>query len=66
MTTYTITDQITGRTAEVESYDIAETITPWYPEATDEITDAIAALESTVRRGEYTGELESFLQVTVS
>lgn len=62
---FTITDNITGQAVTVEYFDIAESITPWYPEAPVEITEAIAALETAVTRGESTHELEALLDVTV-
>jgi len=62
---FTITDNITGQTVTVERFDIAESITPWYPEAPVEITEAIATLETAVTRGESTHELEALLDVTV-
>lgn len=34
-----------GRRATVAVYDVAETITPWFPEAPPEVTAAIATLQ---------------------
>lgn len=61
-----ITDTITGREAIIhDASDIADTITPWYPEAPAEVTDAIRDLQTAVMRGEYTGGLEESLALRI-
>ena len=63
--TYTITDTTTGATATTDAYGIAESIRPWYPEATDDILTAIDDLENAVRSHAYYGELAAYLGVEV-
>lgn len=63
----TITDEAgTSGTVTVESYDVADTIRPWYPEAPAEVTEAIDALQVALNRGEYTGDLEAYLGITIT
>lgn len=62
----TITDTITSATATVETYEVAETIAAWYPEAPAETIAAIADLETALLRGTPTDDLEAFLSVSVS
>lgn len=62
----TVTDIAgTSGTVTVEAYDLAAAITPWYPEAPAEVTDAIAGLQDAINRGEDTGALSEFLAITV-
>lgn len=62
---FTITDNITGQAVTVEYFDIAEAITPWFPECDGETTRVIADLEAAVTRGESLHGIEEFLDVTV-
>ena len=49
----TLTDTITGQSATCSVYDIAATLTPWYPDADAEILDVIADLERVVLAERY-------------
>ena len=49
----TITDKMTHETATIPSHDIVETITPWFPAPTPEITEAIAKLQDAVEAGSH-------------
>ena len=44
----TITDTTTDATVTCDPYDLAETITPWYPDAPQEVLDAIAELQRVI------------------
>jgi hypothetical protein len=63
---YTITDIAgTSGTVTVDARDLAETITPWYPEAPAEVYEVIEALQDQLLRGEDTGGAQEYLGVTV-
>jgi len=63
---FTITDTTTDTQVTVEyAEDVAAAILPWYPEAPAEVTDAINELQDALLRGAYTGDLETYLAVTV-
>ena len=63
----TITDTITGRTVTCDPYDLAEAITPWYPDAPQEVLDAIAELHQLLTTERYPDidGLCTYLAVTV-
>jgi hypothetical protein len=61
----TVTDTITGRSVTVERYEVADAITPWYPDAPADVTTAIADLQDGITRGEYLGDLVEFLSIEV-
>lgn len=59
----TITDTAgTSGSVTVESYDA---IRPWYPEAPDEVYQAIEELQAAIDRNEDTGGLTQYLAITV-
>lgn len=65
MRTYSIVDNLASNTAEnVE--DIQETITPWFPEAPQDVLDVIEDLAKLAARGDYFGEQENMLGITVT
>jgi hypothetical protein len=68
--TYTLTDQNTGAVAVgIDSAQIAATLRPWFAGDYDqaaEVASVIEELETRVRRGEYYGEQEAYLGVTVT
>lgn len=66
MSEVTITDTVgTSGTVLVESTDVAEAITPWYPEAPQEVLDVIQTLQKNLNEGRsYTEELE-YLGITI-
>lgn len=49
----TITDTITGQQATCSTFDISDTIGPWYPEADEITTEAIAAFADTISSERY-------------
>lgn len=56
----------TGGRVTVDRAGAATAIQGWYPEAPTEVTEALAQLQSTLDRGEYTGGLEAFLGIAIS
>ena len=66
MSTYTITDQISGIVKVVDSYDIATTLKGLNPDAPAEVLAVCESLESKLHRGDYYGDDEAFLQVEVT
>ncbi|MDN5667053.1 MAG: hypothetical protein L0G87_01490 [Renibacterium salmoninarum] len=64
MRTYTITDNLVDHVA-VEVTDIVEAITPWFPGAPQDVLDAIEDIAKLAARGEYLGEHEAMLGITV-
>ena len=63
----TITDKVgTSGTASVDKADAADALRPWYPEAPAEVTEAIEKLQAALNRGEYTGDLETYLGIEIS
>jgi hypothetical protein len=66
MTHVIIADQnAPNRRSTCASHDIAETIAPWFPQAPDEVRDAIEGLQHAVIAGEYHGELAAYLGVRI-
>jgi hypothetical protein len=65
MTRVSIVDQNAPHVATVDADDIAETITPWFPQAPAEVLDAIEQLQAAVLAGEYHGELAAYLGLVV-
>ena len=62
----TITDRVgTSGTVTVDKDDAGEAIRPWYPEAPAEVTEAIENLQIALTRGEYTGDLETYLGIEI-
>lgn len=67
MSTYTITDQITGNVVtDVDRYEIATTLKGLNPGAPANVLAVCESLESKLHRGEYLGDDEAFLQVEVT
>lgn len=64
----TITDNLGGQTIVADTADVAEALTPWFTDAPAEITEAIAALATAARRGEWeaVNGLATYLEVTVT
>jgi len=59
MSAITLTDTITGQsTGQIDTDDIVDALTPWYPDAPAEITDAIAELQRLMRAGDWAGANE--------
>lgn len=55
-----------GRVAErVAPEDVAEAIRPWFPEATDDIENAIDELQGCLMRDEYHDDLAQYLDLSV-
>lgn len=65
-TSYTITDT-TGDSGAVTvaSYDIADTLTSWYPEAPAEVLEQVQELQDVIARGGDYGPVATYLGVTV-
>ena len=63
----TITDTTTDATVTCDPYDLAETITPWYPDAPQEVLDAITELQQllTTERYPYIDGLCTYLAITI-
>lgn len=62
----TITDTAgTSGSVTVESHDVADAIRPWYPEATDEVYQAIEELQAALNRNEDTGGMCEYLSITI-
>lgn len=56
MSAITITDDVTGQTTGlIDTDSIIDALTPWYPEAPEEITTAIAALQDHMESGDWPG-----------
>ena len=67
MSTYTITDQVSGIVyAGIDRYDIATTLKGLDPDAPAEVLAVCESLESKLHRGDYYGDDEAFLQVEVT
>lgn len=49
-----------------DTNDLATTITPWYPDAPAEVTNAITELQATINRGEDYAELAAYLAVDIT
>ena len=49
----------------IEPHDIIDTITPWYPGAPEEITQAIADLQEAVLTGQPTDALTAYLDISI-
>lgn len=61
-----ITDMVaTYGSVTVAPGDVTESITRWYPEAPDEIVEAIDALQNALMRGRRTTELEAYLGLSI-
>jgi len=66
MRKFNILDQINGTKLEnVATCDIAEQLLTICVEPPAEVLEAIAELEGTVMRGEYSGDLEAYLAITL-
>lgn len=50
----TVTDIHTHQFAEIYPGDFADTVTPWFPAAPAEVTDAIAEVQKQLNAGTYT------------
>lgn len=61
----TITDHISGQTVTCATCDVAEAISPWYPQAPAEVTGAVQRLEDALRAGTDLGDLAEFLDVSI-
>lgn len=56
----------TSGTITVDSHDLAETITPWYPEAPAEVYTAIDDLQAAILRGDHTQhDLATYLALEI-
>lgn len=67
MSTYTITDQVSGIVyAGIDRYDIATTLKGLNTDAPAEVLAVCESLESKLHRGDYYGDDEAFLQVEVT
>lgn len=62
----TITDTITDTQVTCDEHDVVESISGWYDASWAEVLDAVRELQDTFLRGEYTGDLEAYLSVTVA
>lgn len=62
----TITDTVgTSGSVTVEAYDVAEAITPWYPEAPAEVHAVIANLQEAINAGGDESGWATYLGITV-
>ncbi len=62
----TVRDIHTDETATIDRSDFAATVTPWFPEAPVEVTDAIAEVQEQLNRGEFiAGSAESSLGLVI-
>lgn len=65
MSTYTITDTITGQSVTCATYDVADAIRGWFPEAPADVAEAIENLQDALLRGAYEGDYAEYLAVRV-
>ncbi|MDQ3628439.1 MAG: hypothetical protein M3419_06485 [Actinomycetota bacterium] len=64
---YTITSTVTDQIAHgVESQQISDAIRGWYPDPTDDVTEAVDGLQAAIDRGSGLTELEGHLGVRVA
>lgn len=62
-----ITDQAgTSGTVTADHLDAADTITPWYPEAPAEVTQAISDLQGALNRHENTEAIAEYLGILIT
>ncbi len=61
-----ITDKAgTSGTVTVEKDDAERSITPWFPEAPEDVRKALFDLQTALDRGEATSEIETFLGIAI-
>lgn len=68
MTTITVTDQIgTDGTATIDSFDLAETIRPWFEGMGEEVAAAVEEIGDAARAGQWeaVNDLAVFLGIDV-
>lgn len=53
-------------TTTVEMYDVASTIRPWFPDAPQDVTDAIDEFQTRLLHGEDVTAVATFLGLIVS
>lgn len=62
----TITDTCgDSGTVTVDTHDVADAIRPWYPDAPAEVVEWIDTLQTALDRGDYTGDMESALGISI-
>lgn len=62
-----ITDTTTGHTEAMETYNVVDTLIPnWYPEAPEDVTNAIENLQDALTRGEPTEGFEQYLAISIN
>lgn len=62
----TITDTITGATATVETFDVAETVLGWNPDAPADVATAAQDLQDAIRASDHRQhELAEFLAIRI-
>lgn len=61
-----VSDDNSDAVACIPSWDFAETVTPWFPEAPEEVIEAIGDLQTTLNRGDGpVDELARYLGLTI-
>jgi len=60
-----ITDNVTGDVAEMDVDEVSTALSVWFSDAPSEVHEAVAQLQTALRRGEDLGELPAYLAVTV-
>lgn len=67
MSRITITEKIGGdRIVTVDKDQAEHAITPWFPDAPEDVRKALFDLQTALDRNEYTGDLEVFLGIEIS
>jgi len=68
-TKVTITDSTNSVSITTETYNVADAIRPWFPEAPADVTEAISELQTALDRdgtGADLADLEAYLGITVA